>query len=373
MTTPIPLLIPDMPTAEQLLPWLQKIDQNRWYTNYGPLNAEFERQLLAILDDTGEVALTTVANCTLGLEIVLAQLGLAPGSQVLIPAITFVATGSAVCRANFVPLLADVDSDSWLLTPEIARKAFSERPFSAIMPVSTFGAKHDIDAWDLFTRDTGVPVVFDAASAFGNQSVGQSSCLVFSLHATKSLGVGEGGIVASRDLGFIEGIRRATNFGIDLASPIGNALSSGTNAKLSEYHAAVGLAALPLWQDSIKPRAALHRRYRQELRAVLGASVCFQDADDERVHSLFVIRLPGCRDMQKVVQDLASQSIGARRWYCPPLSHHTAFQACPRVNDLPHSQQLGMELIGLPFYPSLGDEQVRRVVSALHETLRMQG
>lgn len=359
----IPLLIPSMPTADELLPWLRKMDENRWYTNYGPLNALFERELLARLDPDDGVELTTVVNCTLGLELALSELGLAPGARVLIPAITFVATGTAVLRADFAPVIADVDPESWLLTPEIARAALKTGPFEAVMPVSTFGLAQDAGAWDAFTRDTGVPVVIDAAGAFGNQCVGRTTSAVFSLHATKSLGAGEGGFVASRSKDFIRRIRRATNFGIDLASPIGNACG-GTNAKLSEYHAAVGLAALPRWDREWGSRAALHALYQERI-AHSGLAVGYQSGWEGQLRTLFIVRLADCPDIGAVVAALADRGIGSRRWYCPPLTHHEAFRQCAVAGPLAASEQLGCQLLGLPFYPGLGEAEVTAAVDAL--------
>lgn len=367
----IPLLIPSMPTADEMLPWLRKIDANRWYTNYGPLNAEFERELLAHLGN-GEgamdgVELTTVANCTVGLELALSELGLAPGARVLIPAITFVATGTAVLRAGFAPVIADVDPQSWLLTPEIALQALKTGPLDAVMPVSTFGLAQNAAAWDAFTSFTGVPVVIDAAGAFGNQGVGRTTSAVFSLHATKSLGAGEGGFVASPLPDYIRRIRSATNFGIDLSSPIGNACG-GTNAKLSEYHAAVGLAALPRWEREWAVRAALHALYRERI-AQSGLTVCYQSGGEGQLHTLFIVRLTGCPDIGAVVAALAGRGIGSRRWYCPPLTHHEAFLKCAVAGPLTASEQLGCQLLGLPFYPGLGEAEVAEVVDGLAASL----
>lgn len=363
----IPLLVPSMPSAQDLLPWLEKIDHNRWYTNYGPLNAQFERELARHIPCAGELALTTVSNCTLGLELALTELGLAPGARVLIPAITFVATGTAVLRAGFVPVLADVDQDTWIMTPDIARRALASTPFDAVMPVSTFGLAQDVAAWDEFSLQTGLPVVIDAAGAMGNQGVGQRTTVVFSLHATKSLGCGEGGVVASQDAALIGRIRRATNFGIDLESPIGES-HGGTNAKLSEYHAAVGLAALPLWQSATKARSELYGHYREEIvRRRL--AVTLQVSGDMKVRTLFIVRMDGCGDISRVVAHLGASGIGARRWYCPPLHHHSVFSACPVAGSLTVSERLGCELIGLPFYPGLGEAEVTAVVGHLVESL----
>src|SRR5689334_13977749 len=102
--TRIPLLVPDMPSADELLPYLRRIDASRWYTNFGPLVDELERELRESLGEASQAALTTVANCTLGLELALAASGLAPGARVLLPALTFVATGMAVRRAGYTPV-----------------------------------------------------------------------------------------------------------------------------------------------------------------------------------------------------------------------------------------------------------------------------
>src|SRR5512139_3302868 len=132
----ISLLIPKMPVTAQLAPYLDQIDQNRHYTNFGPLNKQLEERV------KGEVCkgfrdncfVTTVSNCTVGLELALQASGLNPGSKVLMPTLTFVATATAIIRAGLVPVFADVDPDSWALTPEIASRHLGA--VDAVMPVS---------------------------------------------------------------------------------------------------------------------------------------------------------------------------------------------------------------------------------------------
>ena len=125
----IPLLIPELPSVAELQPYLERIDAARWYSNFGPLCREFEGALagMFIAKNAQPVRVTTVSSCTLGLELALRALDLAPGSQVLLPALTFVASATAVVRAGLVPVAADVDPQSWLLTPEIARAACARR------------------------------------------------------------------------------------------------------------------------------------------------------------------------------------------------------------------------------------------------------
>ena len=129
MTQRIPLLVPDMPLAAEIAPYLARIDAARWYTNFGPLVRELEAALAARMQAQaaapGPLHLVSVANCTVGLELGLQALGLPAGALVLLPSFTFVATATAVLRAGMLPAAADVDGASWLLTPALAREAIA--------------------------------------------------------------------------------------------------------------------------------------------------------------------------------------------------------------------------------------------------------
>ena len=134
----IPLLIPAMPTADAVLPYLHEVDRNLWYTNFGPLNRRFEAKILGdIAPGLGQENITTVSNCTVGLELALQSCGVGAGGRVLVPSLTFVATATAIVRAGMTPVFADIDAGSWCLTPEIAARVVSS--VDAVMPVSTFG------------------------------------------------------------------------------------------------------------------------------------------------------------------------------------------------------------------------------------------
>ena len=257
----LPLLVPDMPSPHELLPWLERMHSARHYSNFGPLVRELESvfaQQFGIADEQ----LTTVANATQGLELVLQALDLAPSSRVLLPALTFVATATAVLRAGHQPVLADVDPQTWMLTPEIARAACEAMRIDAVLSVAAFGMPHDMQAWQQFERDTGLPVVIDAAAAYGSQWLKEAEgTLVFSLHTTKSLPAGEGGLVVSTRPGLAAKVRQLSNFGINLnpavGMPVGALASLGSNAKMSEYHAAIGLRSLQKWELRAQQRRAL--------------------------------------------------------------------------------------------------------------------
>jgi dTDP-4-amino-4,6-dideoxygalactose transaminase len=357
----IPLMIPDLPPAEALLPFLRRIDQNRWYTNFGPLVRDFEKAIAAqIAPDNPGVGIVTTSNATVALEMALQAMCLPEGARVLVPGLTFVATGTAVVRAGLELVIADVDPASWLLTPEIASHACARTRIDAVVPVATFGCPQDVDAWHRWSEQCGVPVLIDAAGAFGNQSVGPVP-VVFSLHATKSLGIGEGGFVASDDLEFIQHIRRLSNFGI--GPNHGEVDEAGTNGKMSEYHAAVGLAALPRWRAKREVRLSLQAGYRLALRQHC-AGVEWQDKP-EGIPTLMVVALPAGVDASHVASKLGGHGIETRRWYHPPLHEHAAFAACDTVGALEVSHDLAARLLGLPFHLQLQCDDVSTVCTGL--------
>ena len=375
---PVPLLVPDLPAPETLMPYLQRMHGAQQYSNFGPLVREMEARLLARFAPYSPVplALTTVANATMGLELVLAALDLRPHSRVLLPSLTFVATATAVLRAGHVPVLADVDADSWLLTPEIARRALRELRFDAVMPVAAFGAPHPTAAWHAFQQETGIPVVVDAASAFGSQWLeAPGGTVVFSLHATKSLPAGEGGFVVSTDSAMVAWVRQLSNFGINLDTgaelPVGRLARIGTNAKMSEYHAAVGLASLDVWDQ----RAALRRQRYGELRARLddaageGVLRWQHTAGPVAAPTLLCVRLPGSASRTRLEALANQRGLGLRRWYQPLLGK--MLEIAPDCVNLatPNAAAIAAEMCGLPFFPGMLPTQVDAVADVLCRAL----
>lgn len=339
------LFVPDMPTAEELLPWLMQIDERRWYTNFGPLARLLEEQLRDHFPSVPAVQVAAVANGTLGLELALAALDLPRGANVLIPTFTFPATATAVLRAGLTPVLGDFDPVNWLLTPAIARAALERAPFRAVVPVATFGCPQPAAEWDEFSAATGIPAIIDAAGAWGSQTIGETTAAVFSLHATKNLSAGEGGIVASADAALVERVRIASNFGFDA----GEVRRIGTNAKLSEYHAAVGLAALARWPRRTAERHELHRTFRGCLDN-LRRPVAYQAGMERIAPSLLAVRFPEQPDVAALAERLRERGIHTRQWYYPPLHRHPAFAALPRAGRLESTRELAGQILGLPFH-----------------------
>ncbi len=348
----IRVYVADLPPLETLIPALRRMHETRIYSNFGPLESEFRDALARWLDSARPPIVATASSGTAALTLTLRALDLPAGGNVLIPALTFPATAAAVIAAGLQPVLADVDPTTWTMTPDIA--ANHRFGICAVVPVATFGVALDAVGWDAFAEAMGLPVVFDAAAGLVRQPMPERCAAIFSLHATKPLGVGEGGLVASRDADLIARVRQLSNFGFD------NDLvrQPGGNAKLSEYHAAVGLAQLGRAGEIRRGLAALHRDYLTRLPASLNPAV---------EGAAMVVAVPG--RAREVADALAGEGIETRRWYQPDLTRHPAFARCARAGDLAATASLADRLIGLPFHAFLKAEDVGRVCERLEMIL----
>ncbi len=355
----IPVMRPALPSAERLVPYLRRIDSWRIYSNFGPLAVALEDRLGLHFGLAGE-RVTTVANATLGLMLALYVQGARPGTLCVLPAWTFVASAHAATMAGLTPYFVDVDPETWALDPEQIADAISHAPATvgAVMPVVPFGQRIDIEAWDHFRSRTGLPVVIDAAAAFDSITAGQTPAVV-SLHATKVFGIGEGGFVMSMDPTIIRGIRTRTNFGFDGTR---EAIAPAVNAKFSEYHAAVGLAALDEWGDTRSEWMAVAKLYRTALAE--SNRVRFQEGFGQSwIASTCVLNLVDS-SATRAETALAKVGIETRRWWGQGAHAHPATAKFPRTR-LPATEALAHSTLGVPFYRDLEPAQIQNVVDTI--------
>lgn len=354
---------PLLPTADELAPYLRRIDAARWYSNFGPMVDGFETRLAAHLNLTQD-NLICVTSGTAGLTISLRAFDVPPGSFCLMPAWTFVASALAARWADLQPLFVDVDEASWALTPEIALRALAsaDGPVGAVMPVSAFGAPVDVDGWDRFREETGLPVVIDAAAAFDGAAFGQAP-MVISLHATKVFGIGEGALIACRDLAFAARVRAFANFGFEGQRV---AVYPGSNAKISEYAAAVGMAALDRWPRTRAAFAAATRAYREAFAGLGGLSMA-PGMFDDHLRSTMNIRLdaPGAGPLMAA---LDADGIATRQWWGKGCHRMPAFENAPRM-PLPVTEALAETVVGLPFSQDIEATDVGAVRDAIARAL----
>lgn len=358
----IPVLSPRLPTADCLLPYLREIDRNRIYSNFGPLALRLEARLAARWNRPAG-AVVSAGNATVGLSAALMAWKAPRGSLCLIPSWTFVASGHAALAAGLVPHLVDVDPATGMLTPALAEAelAAAPGPVGAVMVVGPFGAPVDGRQWEDFHRRTGVPVVIDAAAGF-DTAAPCALPMVVSLHATKALGAGEGGFVTCDDGDLARDIRRLVNFGFlgERVSP-----APALNGKMSEYHAAVALAALDQWGDTRAAFLAMLSRQRAALADVKGM-LWPEGLGSDYVASTLCVRLPA--PAEDVAAALAGQGIETRRWWQGGMHTHPAF-APFATRQLPVTADLARHTLGLPCRADMTDDEIGRVAATLAETL----
>lgn len=257
----IPFLRPNLVPTEEFSGYLAGLEQNRIYSNFGPLNTRFEQRVLAEYF-AGIGAVSTINNATTGLMLAI-SLAKRPGARyAVMPSFTFAATPLAAIWAGLKPYFVDVDpADFCLSLPELERTLNQlGDSVAVVVPYAAFGYPMDLTPYTGLV-ERGVPVVVDAAASFGTSFEGTSfgtsfpGSVVFSFHATKAFGIGEGGLVYSKDIQFIQRLREAANFGF---GPDKIARQHGLNAKLPEISAAVALATLNRFAEKKRRRMAVH-------------------------------------------------------------------------------------------------------------------
>ena len=364
--TSIPVLIPSLPTTDALVPYLRRIDASNWYSNYGPLWREFRHALEARLTfQTGTGAhIAFTANGTTAIELGLRCRALPDRRYCLMPSYTFIASAHAVCNAGLIPYLTDVCPQSLTLTPEIAEdalKAIPEPP-AAILVVSAFGAPPDVAAWETFERTCRIPIVFDAAAAAASlDSIGHQP-LAVSLHATKVLGIGEGGAVVSSDPDLVGRITAMTGFGFAGNGRV--SMARGGNYRISEYTAAVGLAALAELDHKIARLRTVVARYRKNLA---NSPIRLQDGVGECWNTMTLnVTIP--RDtLEETLRRLDYAGVQWRRWWGLGCHAHPAFEAVPAL-ILSVTRDLAPRVIGVPCHTRLTPEQIDIICTSLLKT-----
>lgn len=345
---PIPVMRPRVPTLEAVAPRLARMDASGWFTNLGPQERELRERFARRLGvDPAQVA--TVANATLGIAGAIAVLG---GERWLAPAFTFPGTLAGIELAGARLVLCDVDADGWALVP-------GDEEVDGLVPVAPFGARPDVARWAGVRR-----VVHDAAASIGALGpldlVGlpDGHAIVLSLHATKVLGAGEGGVVVFGDAAVAERFRAWTNFGFD-----GSRESSlaGANAKMSEIAACYAHAALDGWERERTEWAAARQLITE---ACADAGVRLHRASADGIDPYAVLVFDGDAEAVSVAEHLARQGVETRRWWASGCHRMPAYRdRCTR--SFPVTEVVAGRTLGIPFFRGITDEEVSRIRAAL--------
>lgn len=362
----VPVMRPRLPRTHRLVPYLQRIDASRSYSNFGPLATELESRLAGVfaLPVDGVVSAGSGLAALVGAILACAGRATAHRPCAIVPGYTFVATAVAAEQCGYLPWLADVDPASWQMTPDDVMRHPALQTVGLVLPVAAMGRPVEQAAWMAFSARTGIPVVIDGAAQFDALVEDPTRYLggvpvALSFHATKSFGVGEGGAVASRDTDLVLRTSRALNFGFDGSR---DSRSASTNGKMSEYHAAVGLAELDGWDEKQLAMRRVAARYRQEFDA-FGLATALHVAP--AVAASYALYLAADVDQSRRVRAaLVADNLDFRLWYGLGLHRQNYFSGLSR-GPLHVTDDLAPRLIGLPNAPDLPDEVIARVARAV--------
>lgn len=306
---------PNIGDRDGFLRRVETILDNQWLTNNGPMVQEFEQRIAARL---GVKHCIAMCNGTIALEIAIRALGLE--GEVIVPSWTFVATAHALYWQGITPVFADIDPATHNLDPATVRRMITPRT-TGIIGVHLWGRAAPVDELRAIADEHGLKLMFDAAHAFGSTYKGQSigsfgACEVFSFHATKSFNTMEGGAVTTNDDELADAMRLMRNFGF---KGYDNVIHPGTNGKMIEVCAAMGLTNLDGLDAVLDTNSRNHQEYRRALAGIPGITLLDYDPVERNSHHYVVLEIddtfPVGRDA--IIAALHAENILARKYFWP--------------------------------------------------------
>ena len=359
---------PLLPKAEVVAGLLDRAISVGWLSNGGPLHERLEAEIAPLF---GAGTTRLVSSGTMAVMMALRLGGLPEGSEVITSPVSFAATVQAILWCGFRPIFADVDPVSLNLDPEAVRRAITPRT-SAILPVHFLGRPCEVDALQDIAARHGLWLAYDAAHAFGvtlngRPIAGWGDASAFSLHATKLMHTGEGGALVVNDPDLRGSMARMRNFGL----AAGRMQGLGTNAKLSEAQAALGLAVLPL----VAAEAETRRRLRGSLDAALSdiPGIAPHPSAPGASDSLQYYALRMAPELRRRLHlALAEGRILARDHFPLLCGPDTMLPDAPIVSarTVPAAPQAAPQVLCLPFHGGVTDRHVAAIADIARQTAR---
>lgn len=353
---------PNIGNRERFLARVNDMLDRDWLTNNGPFVKEFEGRLAEYL---GVKHCVAMCNATVGLEIAERALGLK--GEVIVPSFTFVATAHSLQWQEITPVFCDVDPRTHCIDPERIERLITPRT-TGIMGVHVWGRACNVEALQVIAEKHGLKLMFDAAHAFGstykNRMIGGFGDLeVLSFHATKFFNSFEGGAVTTNNDELAEKIRSMRNFGF---AGLDNVTNVGTNGKMSEVCAAMGLTSLESIDQFIDANYRNYLVYTKGLSDVRGIQLIQYDESEKNNYQYMVIEVDAevagiSRDL--LVKLLHAENVRARRYFYPGCHQMEPYRSYfPNAGLLlSETEKLTQRVIQLPTGTALDEKDVERI------------
>ena len=353
---------PNIGNRERLLERFNDLLDRRWLTNGGPYVQEFERKIELLL---GVKHCIAMCNATVALEITSRALGLE--GEVIIPSFTFVATAHALQWQQITPVFCDIDPLTHNLDPKRIEELITPRT-TGIMGVHVWGRPCAVDKLTEIAHRHNLKLMYDSAHAFGcswnGQMIGNfGAAEVFSFHATKFFNTFEGGAVVTNDDELAARIQLMTNFGFKTYDTVAYL---GTNGKMSEISAAMGLTGLESFDEFIAANYQNYKTYQQLLSGLTGINMINYDESEKNNYQYIVIEID--EEITHIGRDklndiLHAENILSRRYFYPGCH-----QMQPYISDfpnagleLPETEKLTQKVLQLPTGTSVGEKEIHQI------------
>lgn len=358
---------PNVRNREGFLRRAEAMLDSRWLTNNGPYVEDLEARIAARVGVNHCVA---VSNGTIALSL-LARAAKLTG-EVIVPSFTFVATAHALDWLGIVPVFCDIDADTWTLDASQCEAAIGPST-SAIIGVHTFGRTCDVAALRAVADRYNLPLFFDAAHGFGCSHNGRpigsfGGAEVFSFHATKVFHTFEGGAVTTNDEALAAELRLLRNFGFRGFDDVGG---PGINGKMPEISAAMGLANLEVFDQTVDASRATFQRYRECLSGIPGLVLRDHVTEDLRNWYYVVVEVADQSafglNRDTLARVLAAENVLARRYFFPGVHAMEPYLSRdPEAGKrLPRTVRAAGRSLVLPAGPEISPDHVERVCSVV--------
>lgn len=356
---------PYVPLLDDFRDKLQEIWSSAVLTNMGAFHQELESKL-CVLFNSHHTSL--VNNGTVALELAIQALKLK--GKVITTPYSFVATANSILLKGLEPVFIDIEDDGFNLDPELIEDAMANG-VSAVMPVHVYGTPCDDQRISGIAKEKSLKVIYDAAHSFAVRKDGESilswgDISTLSFHATKVFHTFEGGALVYKDPDLSKVISKLRNFGIE---PDGDVATLGTNAKMNEAQAAMGLILLDHLDRIIELRKKWHDRYVEQIKYIAGIKLLDVPDNIEHNYSYFPILVqndyPLTRD--DLFDNFVENNIFPRKYFYPLITDFTLYKNYKIISKhkVSNAKRVSDSVICLPLYPDLTENDVDRVCEVI--------
>ena len=364
--SPIFVTRPYLPPLEDFKQGLKEVWDSQWLTNNGPMLCKFQTALSSYLK-VPETNLALFANGTLALELGYQALGLAGGEIITTP-FTFVATSHAMKRIGARPVFADIDPETLCLDPAKVEPLIRPGVTKAIVPVHVYGHVCDLDGFRRLGEKYGVPIIYDAAHAFGVKDVEKQGAMsMFSFHPTKLFHSCEGGLLVFKDVSLQNRLYELRNFAIHSET---ECTDVGSNAKMNELQALMGLQCLDKIDDLLARRRQIYDTYAE----AFGTTEIPVRENKVRLlpfsanHAYIPVLFDSFALRERVYTELREKcNVFSRRYFYPLLTDFPPYAYAKGTCQI--AENIASRVLTLPTYHDLALDAVRAIARNVLEII----